>query len=139
MADRYIAGANGYIASRHSDQARAFAAVECATTVTMPPTSTMDMPTTTMAMTAAPSAITSILYDTKHHKAIIVATDGCYEYHMTHQDMLDHAGNSAALEQRITEAFNSRTGAQEMGHNHINHMTSAIVNACAALPVYSLA
>jgi len=32
------------------------------------------------------------------HKAMIVASDGCYEYHMNHQDVQDHDGNLAALE-----------------------------------------
>jgi len=32
------------------------------------------------------------------HKAMVVASDGCYEYHMNHQDSLDFNSNHAALE-----------------------------------------
>ena len=34
---------------------------------------------------------------TFQHKAMVVAADGCYEYHMNHQDTLDYANNLAAL------------------------------------------
>ncbi|XP_052213686.1 uncharacterized protein LOC127832305 isoform X2 [Dreissena polymorpha] len=114
------------------------AVVHCATTVTMP----TDMPTTAapMTTTAAPMTTTTpptVLFDMKHHKAMVVAADGCYEYHMNHQDTLDYANNLAALTQRVIDAWMARTNTQETGHNHINHMTPEIVAACASLPVYS--
>jgi len=38
---------------------------------------------------------------------------------------------------RMIEELSMATHIKEMGHNHINHMTDDIVDACAALPVYS--
>jgi len=37
----------------------------------------------------------------------------------------------------MIEELSMATHIKEMGHNHINHMTDDIVDACAALPVYS--
>ncbi|XP_052213689.1 uncharacterized protein LOC127832306 [Dreissena polymorpha] len=96
--------------------------VNCATTVTMPPTTTVP-PT--------------VLFDMHHHKGMVVAADGCYEYHMNHQDILDHASNLTALTQRVIVAWTARTNTQETGHNHIDHMTTEIKTACASRPVYT--
>ncbi|KAJ8310345.1 hypothetical protein KUTeg_012210 [Tegillarca granosa] len=89
------------------------------------------------ATTAAPT-VSAILYDLKHHKAIIVRTDGCYEYHMAHQDMLMYEDQSQrpTLEKKILDALSSTTATHEMGHHHIDHMTPEIVSACASLPIY---
>ncbi|XP_052214070.1 uncharacterized protein LOC127832586 isoform X2 [Dreissena polymorpha] len=121
----------GQLVFMHYVTARTVAVVHCATTVTMP---------TDMSTTAAPMTTTkppTVLFDMKSHKAMVVAADGCYEYHMNHQDTLDHANNLAALTQRIIDAWTARKNTQETGHHHIDHMTPEITTACASLPVYS--
>ncbi|KAL4227775.1 hypothetical protein ACF0H5_013211 [Mactra antiquata] len=88
--------------------------------------------------TMPPSLSANILYDTKHHKAMIVRADGCYEYHLDHQDMLDMADDAArpVLEARMLAELATAINIQAVGHNHINHMTSEITTACENLPVY---
>ncbi|XP_045165458.2 uncharacterized protein LOC123529267 isoform X2 [Mercenaria mercenaria] len=98
----------------------------------MPPQTTM-MPDATTAMAA------KILYDMKHHKAMIVRSDGCYEYHMDHQDVLDSQNDATrpTLEARMLQELSTAINIQETGHHHIDHMTQEIKTACAALTVYS--
>ncbi|KAJ8309989.1 hypothetical protein KUTeg_011854 [Tegillarca granosa] len=97
------------------------------------------MAASTMAASTAGPAVTKILYDLKHHKAIIVRTDGCYEYHMNHQDleMAKDDNLKHLLEQKMTDALNAATAIHEMGHHHIDHMSSEITTACASVPVYA--
>jgi len=45
------------------------------------------------------------MYYSLQHKAMIVASDGCYEYHMQHQDVVDHGSNLAALDVSQSHVF----------------------------------
>merc|ERR1712179_35239 len=83
-----------------------------------------DATTATVAPTAAPT-VTKVLFDLKHHKAIIVRTDGCYEYHMNHQEILqaDDANLRKLLEDKMIKALEAATETHETGHHHIDHMT----------------
>merc|ERR1712179_529093 len=108
------------------------AAVAMTTTTSGPPmTTTMDQATTTM-MNA------KVLYDMKHHKAMIVKDDGCYEYAMNHQDVMDAQNDAtrATLEARTLSELATAINVQESGHHHIDHMSQEIKSACASLPVY---
>ncbi|XP_052762036.1 uncharacterized protein LOC128204678 [Mya arenaria] len=88
------------------------------------------------ATTVSPA---QILYDVKHHKAMIVMSDGCYEYHLNHQDMEDQKNDAtkAILEARMLAELAMAINKQEMGHHHIDHMSNEIQTACASVPVYS--
>ncbi|XP_060579538.1 uncharacterized protein LOC132736428 [Ruditapes philippinarum] len=79
-----------------------------------------------------------ILYDFHHKKAMIVRADGCYEYHMNHQDTVDAKDDTArpVLEARMLAELATAINIVETGHHHIDHMTQEIKTACASLPVY---
>merc|ERR1712179_134828 len=79
-----------------------------------------------------------IFYDFKHHVAMVVRPDGCFELHLNHQDM-QNAQNPATqpdLETRIFADLASATDIHESGHHHIDHFTTEITTACMNLPVY---
>ncbi|KAJ8309990.1 hypothetical protein KUTeg_011855 [Tegillarca granosa] len=84
------------------------------------------------------SAVLKYLYDFAHHKAFMVKSDGCYEYHMNHHEVLQAQDNNLRhlLEAKMVEALANAT-VHEIGHHSIDHLSSEIKTACASVPVYS--
>nr|XP_022301774.1 uncharacterized protein LOC111109825 [Crassostrea virginica] len=80
-----------------------------------------------------------VLYDRKHHKAIILRPgNGCYEYHMNHQESQESFDDTLrpALEAKMIMALDCSTDIHEVGHHSIDHLSEEIKMACASVPVY---
>eukprot|EP00105_Crassostrea_gigas_P031201 XP_011453812.1 PREDICTED: uncharacterized protein LOC105346800 [Crassostrea gigas] len=80
-----------------------------------------------------------VLYDHKHHRAVIVRPgEGCYEYHMNHQESADSKDDALrpALEAKMIAALNCSPSKTEVGHHSIDHLGQDIKTACSGIPIY---
>ncbi|XP_022302715.1 uncharacterized protein LOC111110492 [Crassostrea virginica] len=80
-----------------------------------------------------------ILYDTKHHKAVIYRPGtGCYVYHLNHEETQESYDDSMRpdLEKKISAALDCSNDIHEVGHHSIDHLSAEIKTMCASVPVY---